>query len=451
MYIKLLTITFIGFTLLTNAQKFSNSPFSSYGIGEFGGLENAIFSGMGNTSISNIDSTIVNVNNPSSYASLAFGQPLFSTGISSRFSEFKSGDVISNSKYIGIEQFALAIPFAKRYGLAFGLKPFSRTGYDFYDLQTMNSQQEIKYIYRGSGGTHHVFLGFAANLFEYKGHKLAIGANLGYIFGTTLNERISYINADYVSTEQIPGGVENKTYTLKAFNADLGLNYQWQIDKNRSLIVAATYTPSQKLTANQSRFLAYSTDINNFNKYVYQDTAAVETGKIDMPSMIGLGVTYVLRPSSTKKVKKVYQLTLNAELRTADWSNYNTTFNGVSTTGNFSNTTAFAFGGQFTPHNDYKDKTIGYLFRLRYRAGFQYATLPIITQNIQQTNTAFTAGLGLPFATQRSSSSLNFGFVFGKLGTGASSSVNERYMGINFGVTISPGVNDRWFRKFKID
>ena len=151
MYIKLLTFIFIGFALSTNAQKFSNSPFSSYGIGEFGGLENAIFSGMGNTSVSNLDSTILNVSNPSSYASLAHGQPLFSTGISSRFSEFKSSDALSNSKYIGIEQFALVIPFAKKLGLAFGLKPFSRTGYDFYDLQTINSQQEMKYIYRGSG------------------------------------------------------------------------------------------------------------------------------------------------------------------------------------------------------------------------------------------------------------------------------------------------------------
>ena len=451
MYIKLLTFIFIGFALSTNAQKFSNSPFSSYGIGEFGGLDNAIFSGMGNTSVSNLDSTIVNINNPSSYASLAHGQPLFSTGISSRFSEFRSGDALSNSKYIGIEQFALAIPFAKKLGLAFGIKPFSRTGYDFYDLQTINSQQEIKYIYRGSGGTHHVFVGFAANLFEYKSHKLGIGANLGYVFGTTLNERISYINAEYASTDAIPGGVENKTSTLKSFNTDFGLNYQWKINNNKSLIIAATYSPAQKLTASRSQFLAYSDDVNNFNTYVYQDTATVEKGNFAMPSMIGLGATYVMRPKGAQKAKKIYQLTLSAEFKTTDWSNYSTTFSGVTAAGNFSNTTAFAFGSQYTPHNDYKDKTVGFLYRMRYRAGFQYATLPIVIQNKQQTNTAFTAGIGLPFATQRSSSSLNFGFVFGKQGNGELSSVNERYIGVNFGVTISPGANDRWFRKFKID
>ncbi len=451
MYIKLLTFIFIGFALLTNAQKFSNSPFSSYGIGEFGGLDNAIFSGMGNTSVSNLDSTILNINNPSSYASLAHGQPLFSTGISSRFSEFKSGDALSNSKYIGIEQFAIAIPFAKKLGLAFGLKPYSRTGYDFYDLQTLNAQQEMKYVYRGSGGTHHVFVGFAANLFEYKGHKLGIGANLGYIFGTTLNERISYINAEYASTDAIPGGIENRTYTLKAYNADFGLNYQWKIDKNKSLLIGGTYKPAQSLTTSRSQFLAYSEDVNNVNKYIYQDTISSSKGKIGMPSMLGVGVTYVMRPKNLQKSKKVYQLTLNGEFKTADWSNYQTTFEGVTTNGNFESTSSYAFGAQFTPHNDFKDKTVGYANRIRYRAGFQYGTLPIVTQNKQQTNTVFTAGIGLPFATQRSSSSLNFGFVFGKQGNGESNAVNERYMGINFGVIISPGVNDRWFRKFKID
>jgi hypothetical protein len=60
-------------------------------------------------------------------------------------------------------------------------------------------------------------------------------------------------------------------------------------------------------------------------------------------------------------------------------------------------------------------------------------------------------GVGLPIAIQRSSSSINFGFTAGQRGNGDVQSVNERYIGFNFGVTVSPGINDRWFRKFKID
>lgn len=451
MQIKLLTIFIIGFTLLTNAQKYTNSPFSSYGIGENGGLDHALFSGMGNTSLAIIDTTVLNFYNPSSYSSLGKGQPLFSTGISSRFSKYESGTESHNSRIIGLDHFALAIPFAKHFGLAVGLKPFSRTGYEFYQLES-TSTLNMRYIYKGSGGTHEVFGGLAANLLNFKGHRLSVGTNLGYVFGTTLNERISYIDANYAEGDVIPGGIENKGFTMKSFHMDFGMNYQWKINDNQSMIVAALYTPKQNLTATRNEFLAYSVDVNNPNKYVLQDTAINEKGHIAMPSVIGLGFSYTLRPSKIDKRTKVYQLTLAGELKMTEWSGYETRFETIST-GNFSNTIKIGVGAQFTPHYNYLDRanSVGYLSRIRYRAGFQYATLPLKVQNKQQTDLGITAGLGLPIAIQRSSSSVNIGLMVGKRGNGGGQSVNESYIGINFGVTISPGSNDRWFRKFKID
>ena len=121
--------------------------------------------------------------------------------------------------------------------------------------------------------------------------------------------------------------------------------------------------------------------------------------------------------------------------------------------GAFENTTRYGIGAQFAPHHDFLDRTGGakYIYRIRYRLGFNYATLPIVVMNKQQSEMAVTAGFGFPIAIQRSSSSVNIGFTLGQRGDGVASSVNEKYLGINFGVTISPGVNDRWFRRFKID
>jgi hypothetical protein len=450
MRIKLLTILLLGFSGLTQAQKFSHSPFSASGIGEFGGLDHALFGSLGNSSIALIDTTILNFNNPSSYASLGVGQPLFSTGISSRFSAFSSGDVTANNKYIGLDHFALAVPFAKKLGIAFGLKPFSRTGYEFYELQVLNDKT-MKYIYRGSGGTHLVFTGFSANLFQYKHHRLALGANAGYVFGTTLNERISYIDNSYSSTDAIPGGVENKGYTVKAFNLDIGMHYNWDIDKNKTLQIGAIYTPQLAMNAVRNEFLAATTNVNDPNKYSYQDTIVKEKGTISMPSTIGLGATFIYRTKAAEGRRKVGQILITGEMKMTDWSTYHTTFGTVISTENFANTTSFSAGIQYTPHNDYKDKTVSYLNRIRYRGGFQYATLPIVTMNKQQTSMRVTAGIGFPFATQRSSSSINLSLVAGKQGTGNTQSINEHFLGINFGVTISPGFNDRWFRKFKID
>ncbi len=464
MHIKLLTVFFIGFSLLTSAQKFTNSPFSSYGIGEFGGLDHAIFSGMGNASIALIDTTILNFNNPSSYASLGKGQPLFSTGISSRFSEFKEGSRTSDAKYIGLDHFALAIPFGKHFGIAAGLKPFSRTGYEFYEKQTLGSNT-MKYEYRGNGGTHEVFGGLSANVINIRRdrvvgdvkktsyHRLGLGVNIGYIFGTTENQRISYIDQNYAVTDKIAGGIENTGYTIKSIHADFGLNYSWIIDRNKSLVIGATYTPSQKLTARQNSYLAYSTDVYDSEQYDLLDTAVSNKGEIIMPSSIGAGFSYTLTSANAENKSKVYQIMFTGEFKTTDWSTYQTRFNSISASENFRNTIALRAGIQFVPHHDYRDRSnnIGYLNRIRYRAGFQYVTLPMVVDGVQQSNMAVTAGIGLPFAIQRASSSLNLGIVAGNQGNGNASSLNERYIGINFGVTISPGTNDRWFRKFKID
>lgn len=450
MHIKLLTVFILGFTLLTNAQKYTKSPFSAYGIGEYGGLDNATFSGMGNNSVAIIDSTVLNFNNPSSYASLGAGFPLFSTGVSSKFSSFDSKEGSFNTKYFGIDQFSIGIPFSKRFGIAAGLKPFSRTGYEFYQDEKI-TDYNMRYIYKGSGGTNEVFAGFAANVMTIKNHKLGIGVNLGYVFGSTNNQRVSYINVDNATT--FAGGVDNKGFRLKSVRYDFGMNYQYKIQQNQTLTVAATYSPALKLTAQQNDYLAYSADVTNPTKYDYISISNAK-GTISMPSTIGIGFNYALRPNTTKIVRKnVYQLSFNGEFKTTNWSDYRENFNGISSTENFTNTQRVGLGVQFIPHSDFLDRatSINYLSKIRYRAGFQYTTLPLVVQGKQQSDVAVTAGFGFPIPIQRSFSSINIGFTMGKRGNGMETSVNERYIGINFGVTISPGLNDRWFRKFKID
>jgi hypothetical protein len=447
MQIKLLSIFIIGFSLFSSAQKAAKSPYSSYGIGEYGGLEHATFSGMGNNSIAFIDSITLNYNNPSSYAMLGKGQPLFSTGISARLSDFKVGNSHYNAKYVGINHFAIGIPFANNFGLAVGLKPFSRTGYEFSDSQ-MIGNQEMKYVYRGSGGTNELFGGFSASLFNIKGHRLSVGANLGYVFGSTVNERISYLNANGLAN----GGVENQGYTFNSINLDFGLSYLWRFSKSSSLTIAGVYTPNLKLAVKKNEFLAYSVDVSNPNKYSYLYQTVVN-GTVAMPSTIGVGFNYTTRPKNLEKRSNVYELSINGEVKKMDWSKYETSFSGLTTRGDFENTIRYGIGAQFIPHYNFLDRTTGakYIYRIRYRVGLNYSTLPIVEMNKQQSEMAVSAGFGFPVAIQRSSSSVNIGFTLGQRGNGSAMSVNEKYLGINFGVTISPGVNDRWFRRFKID
>jgi hypothetical protein len=445
---KFLILFFIGLCSWTHAQKFASSPFSSYGIGETGGLDHAVFSGMGNTSIGFSDSTVLNFSNPSSYTFLAKGQPLFSTGISSRFSNYTSGDNTFSGKYIGLDHFALGLPIGKNFGIVFGLKPFSRTGYDVFQKELVGTDT-MRYTYRGSGGSHEVFAGLAVKLVDFKHHQLSVGSNFSYIFGNNLKERLTNF------TTGTAGGVEQTGYRIQSFHYDLGLTYVTQISMNQRLSVGLIYTPEQKLSATYFNGLYYSSNVND--PTVYDTLALVEDlkGHLRMPATFGFGFTYTYQPKTGKDYNRIRipQFVFSGDLKMTNWSDYSTDYTGNQNETTFSNTMRFSVGVQYMPHYNYLDRStaIGFLSRVRYRAGFQHATLPVQQAGKQLTDQGFTVGLGLPIISQRSSSSINIGLTAGKRGNGVASSLNENYLTVNFGITLSPGQYDRWFRKYKID
>lgn len=445
---KFLLLFFIGLCPWTYAQKFASSPFSSYGLGESGGLDHAVFSGMGNTTIGFSDSTVLNFSNPSSYPFLAKGQPLFSTGISSRFSNYESAGATFSGKFIGMDHFALGIPVGKYFGIVFGLKPFSRTGYDVFQKELVGTDS-IKYTYRGSGGSHEVFTGLAVKLIDFRNHQVSVGSNFSYIFGNNLKERLANI------TTGASGAVEQSGYRIQSFHYDLGFTYVTKISTNQRLSIGAIYTPEQKLTSTYFNRLFYSADVNNPTLYDTLQLVEDVKGHIRMPATFGVGFTYTFQPKTGKDYNKVLipQFVLSADLKMTSWSDYSTDYAGTKNETDFSNTMRFSAGLQYAPHFDYLDRStaIGFLKKVRYRAGFQYATLPVTQAGKQLTDNGVTIGLGLPITSQRSSSSLNIGVTAGKRGNGVESSLNEKYLTVNFGVTLSPGLYDRWFRKHKID
>ena len=79
-------------------QTTSSSPYSTSGIGEEGALPEAQFGGIGNISSVVFDSTLINTYNPASYSLLSFGQPLFSVGVSSKFSDYSITWEVSREK-----------------------------------------------------------------------------------------------------------------------------------------------------------------------------------------------------------------------------------------------------------------------------------------------------------------------------------------------------------------
>lgn len=430
------------------AQINSNSPFSSFGLGELGGLDHPATVGIGNSNITLLDSVNVNYYNPASYNLLSKGQPLFSLAGASRISNYTEGGVSSTRTVANFQHFALAVPVRKHFGLAFGLKPYSRKG---YDINTRNAvgADSVKYNYSGSGGLNEVFLGISTDVLRLKSTRMSIGGNFGYIFGTSVNSR----SATVIGAAQAnAGGVDHRSIRARSFHYELGTYLTHKFNQKHSLMASATFDPGQNLSGQFSYGRFYSaSNVANTNSYDTLFFSGDSSGRIKSVPTYTYGLRYTLsRPASLTKSRKLNtEVSFHATYSTSNWSNFSVPFDTSSV---FLNSSKYTFGIQYIPevYHIANKATTKFYQRIRYRIGVYYQTLPYQSAGEQITDFGTTFGLGLPIAIQKSLSSVNFGFSYGNRGNSNSHSLKEQYYGINVGITIAPG-GDRWFVKRKLD
>ena len=432
-------------TLNGFAQNTSNSPYSSFGIGETNDVDHAIFSGIGNCNISYSDSTVLNYFNPSSYHTLSKGQPILSTGLASRISTFSENEINATSSNVVLSHFALGFSFANRFGLAFGFKPYSRRGYEFSSSSTI-SEDTIKNTYKGTGSTNEAFIGFSSRIIKYKSFELAAGANLGYVFGTLSNKRISQLNS------LISGGVDHKNLDVDGLHYDLGFNISQKINEKHSLSYNFVWTPSQQLNAIKSTNLFYAPDVLDESKYFRLDSTGDISGKITTASTYRFGLNYRFSFKDVAKKSKIRnsEMSFHANYSFSNWKEYSETYNGVNESPTFYDTYKLAIGLQYTPETAFLSASNSSIIeRVRYRAGFYNYTLPIQQSLNTISDYGFTFGLGIPVMVQKSMSSINIGLGYGKRSNGVSTDFSENYMSINFSLIMAPGNFEKWFVKRK--
>jgi hypothetical protein len=113
----------------------------------------------------------------------------------------------------------------------------------------------------------------------------------------------------------------------------------------------------------------------------------------------------------------------------------------------------FSVGIQFNPELRMLENitNLKALEKVSYRIGAYQQTLPYLLNNRQYSDRGMTFGFGIPILAQQSLSSINIAFQLGQRGVNDASSMKESYLGINFGLIVSPSSFDRWFRKRKLD
>ena len=407
-----LVFFFASFVLVSNAQLSTTHPLSSYGIGEYNTGSNAISTALGTVNSSMIDSAMVNYFNPSSYSRLSKGNTLLSLGIESRFSSYSQGDVSEFKLGSTVTHVALAMKINKLMGMSFGLKPYSKMGYEF-SQNVFTGVDSIRYTYRGTGNMQDAYLGFAISPISTRTTHLSFGLNASYLFGFVGNERKSELLTG--STDQ--GGLSINNIRLSAFHYELGAHFEQSIGLRQNILVGFSIDPTQQFNGTLENQLYTSSNINTPSVY---DTIAFTqtTGSVEVLKSYEIGLKYqfffrdVKRKSNTRRPN----LTLLASYK--NWNGVNSNFENTANW-QVEKSDKWSIGLSYSPETKLFENvaTLKLFEKLSYRLGVYQIQTSFSSNGSNFIDRGTTFGIGVPILAQMSLSSLNFAFVLGQKST----------------------------------
>ncbi len=404
------------FSLTSLAQEGTSSPYSFYGIGDIKFKGTVDTRSMGGLTIFP-DSIHINIQNPAHLASLKLTS--FAVGGTYANTKFQSETTDGKARRTSLDYLAVGIP-AGKFGIGFGLIPFSSVGYKIQSLT--DDAIPIFSRYTGVGGVNKVYAGIGYKITK----QINFGANIQYNFGNIETKNLRYLETAQYGTR------ENNFSDLQGFNLDLGLTYQTKLNEKLSLFSSVTYSPESKLKLDNTRNIELiQFSVNGTITPIQREEVDVDDTEIKIPSKLSFG-TGIGQPK---------KWLLGGEVTLINNSVMSNRFTDIDEAV-FENSTRYVLGGYFIPnYNSYSS----YFKRIVYRAGLRYENTGLVLQNKSISDAAMNVGLGLPLSG--TFSNININFEYGKRGTTYYNLVEENYFNISIGLSMS----DQWFKKRKFD
>lgn len=413
---KIIVIGCFFFSLITNAQSGTASPYSFFGIGESrfkGNLENRSMAGL------NIeqDSLHINILNPASFAAMRF--TAFTIGGNYTSTKLQTDSKSNNARRTGIDFLAVALPLGKM-GVGFGLMPYTSVG---YNIESTNPNPDgVNNVLKGTGGLNKAFFSLGYTIMP----NLVIGADVQYNFGRINNSNLEFLTGVLVGTEE-----KNKA-DLNGLSTNFGAMYKYKIYKKTNFYSSFTYTPQSTLSSTNTKTISTVNYNSNYDVAVYDalDEKVIRTDlKIPEKISFGFGV------GETKKWLLGTQMVFQNVGKLAD--DYNTMDNVV-----YERYSSYSIGGFYVPNNNVFSK---YYQKIVYRGGLKYAKTGTVINSKEIDEKAITFGMALPVIG--SLSNINIGLEYGQRGTTSHGLIQENY----FTLAMSFSLNDKWFRRRGID
>ncbi len=407
------------------AQNNTNSPYTRFGYGELGQRSFGAGRAMGGIGYGLRSPKQINPLNPASYSCMDSMTFIFDFGIAGQLSWFDDGTSRQHDINGNLEYFAMQFPLHRRIAMSAGLLPYSHVGYKFGGLRKENGVT-FDENYNGSGSLSEAYAGLSFDLWK---KRLAVGANVGYLFG----------NLTHAQTITMSGGGTGAFNTnrsqemrVRDIRMNFGLQYTHPFSKTESFTVGLAYTPEKDLHVKSYEIIR---KFNGSGSGEITQSDTVSGKSFRLPATYGIGLSYV----------KQNKLTLSADFSYENWKK----MPYFGEMGYFRNRYKVALGGEFIPEHQNK----AFFKRVRYRAGLNYGS-SYLQMNRTSTNPngdgykemGVSIGFGLPLIDNRSLVNLSFEYLK-KRPEVKTNLIDEQY----FRFTVNYTFNEFWFFKNKLD
>ena len=428
-----------------SAQNLTLSPYSRFGIGEIFPSSSARSMAMGDIGQSTYSYANVNRLNPAGFADILY--TTMDVSAFTQLSQLKTRSDKENQFTAGFQNLMFGFPSNGSLVVTMGFSPYSAVGYDIsssYDLYLGDSLHTGIANYTSEGGLNQAFIGVAG---RFLNSRLKVGANGYYTFGnllykwesvilgtsSTAYSNIQVTEATFVAGGGIHGGI---IYTDTLSGKRKGIAKK-NFEKPVTLIrIGGSVDYGFDLQGDRLRTLS-----NNFSNGSILDTIGngLEIGSVTIPTKYGFGLT----------VTQLGKWEVSAEATYQNWQDFRYFSDPFSLS---SGGLRLAAGGEWIPNI----ASNNYFNRIAYRGGIYRNDTYLTVDGNEIADVGFSVGVGLPasariinqFNREAAYSRVNLGFAFGRRGQLKDGlPLEELYFRARVGFTI----NERWFRKVRVD
>ncbi|MDR2938236.1 MAG: hypothetical protein LBU92_04780 [Prevotellaceae bacterium] len=305
---------------------------------------------------------------------------------------------------------------AGRFGVNFGVTPYSRVGYEVekqeLDSEILATTGSVRYLYRGEDGLNQLFFNLGFDITR----KLAVGVGAKYFFGNLSRYyNVEYASVDFYNTKS--SSVLKLSNVVPVF----GAQYTLGLGKTKHAVLGTSFQPGIDMRATEV--------VSSVVYGMKYDTAfyrSASAANVLMPMQINVGASLVSGDRWLLGADFCYQ-----------------DFSKVAVMGHSDMGASYSvkLGGYYTP-NLYD---VRYFHkRLTYRGGLRYERTPYQFQGHAVNDMAVTAGISMPM---RGAGYLSIGAEVGQRGAISNGMVRETYVNLSLGVTLF----ESWFKKYQYE